>query len=121
MFGLGPATRVYVALGATDMRKGFEGLYGIVRDQLGYDPLSGHLYLFANQSHTRLKALIWDGSGLWVCAKRLERGRFHWPKATLEARSVSLRPEELSMLLNGLDLSAAKPRRNWFRQAAGGA
>jgi transposase len=121
MFGPGPATKIFVAVEAVDMRKGFEGLFGLVRDHLLQDPLNGHLYLFANQRHTRLKALIWDGSGLWVCAKRLERGRFHWPKAAPEARSVSLRPEELSMLLNGLDLTAATPRRNWFRQAVGGA
>ena len=76
MFGLGPATKIYVAAEAVDMRKGFEGLYGLVRDQLGQDPLSGHLFLFTNRTHTRLKALVWDGSGLWVCAKRLEKGRF---------------------------------------------
>jgi transposase len=80
IFGLGPATRIFIALEPVDMRKGFEGLYGLVRDHLGEDPLSGHLFLFANRAHTRLKALVWDGSGLWVCAKRLERGSFHWPK-----------------------------------------
>ena len=65
-----------------DMRKeGFEGLYGLVRDQLGADPLSGHLFLFSNRTRTRLKALVWDGSGLWVCAKRLEKGRFGLPEA----------------------------------------
>ena len=79
MFGPGPATKIYVAAEAVDMRKGFEGLYGLVRDHLGHDPLSGHLFLFTNRTHTRLKALVWDGSGLWVCAKRLERGCFHWP------------------------------------------
>jgi len=70
MFGLGPATKIYVAAEAVDMRKGFEGLYGLVRDQLGQDPLSGHLFLFTNRTHTRLKALVWDGSGLWVCANQ---------------------------------------------------
>jgi len=120
VFGLGPATKIFVAVEAVDMRKGFEGLFGLVRDHLRQDPLSGHLYLFANQSHTRLKVLIWDGSGLWVCAKRLERGRFHWPKAIPDAHSVNLRPEELSMLLNGLDLKAAMPRGNWFRSAVAG-
>ena len=79
MFGLGPATRIYVAVEAVDMRKGFDGLYGLVRDQLGQDPLSGYLFLFSNRTRTRLKALVWDGSGLWVCAKRLEKGRFRWP------------------------------------------
>jgi len=78
MFGLGPATKIYLGAEPVDMRKGFEGLFGLVRDQFGHDPLSGHLFLFTNRTQTRLKALVWDGSGLWVCAKRLERGRFHW-------------------------------------------
>jgi len=115
MFGLGPATKIYVAVEAVDMRKGFEGLYGLVRDQLGQDPLSGHLFLFTNRAHSRLKALVFDGSGLWVCAKRLERGRFHWPEAR-DARSVSMRPAELAMLLSGIDLAQARPRANWYRR-----
>lgn len=98
------------------MRKGFEGLFGLVRDHLGHDPLSGHLFLFTNRSRTRLKALVWDGSGLWVCAKRLERGRFRWPDGK-EASNISMRPEELAMLVNGMDLSQARPRRNWLRRA----
>ena len=109
MFGLGPATKIYPPE-AVDMRKGFEGLYGLVRDHLGQDPLSGHLFLFTNRTQTRLKALVWDGSGLWVCAKRLERGRFGWPAAN-ETRSVSMRPEELAMLINGMDLAQARPAR----------
>jgi transposase len=115
MFGLGPATKIYIGAEAVDMRKGFEGLFGLVRDQLGYDPLSGHLFLFTNRTRTRLKALVWDGSGLWVCAKRLERGRFRWPE-TKQKRSVSIRPEELAMLVNGMDLAQARPRRNWLRR-----
>ena len=117
MFGMvGPATKIYLGVESVDMRKGFDGLHGLVRDHLGHDPLSGHLFLFTNRSRTRLKALLWDGSGLWVCAKRLERGRFHWPEAN--ASSVSMRPEELAMLLNGLDLKQAQPRRNWLRGVA---
>ncbi len=115
MFGLGPATKIYLGVEAVDMRKGFEGLYGLVRDHLGQDPLSGYLFLFTNRRRTRLKALVWDGSGLWVCAKRLERGRFSWP-ATTDIRSVSMRPEELAMLLGGMDLSQAQPRSNWYRR-----
>jgi transposase len=112
MFGLGPATKIYICLDSVDMRKGFDGLYGLVRDHLGEDPQSGHLFLFTNRSHTRLKALVWDGSGLWVCAKRLERGRFGWPAAN-GTHSVLMRPEELAMLINGLDLRQARPRKNW--------
>jgi len=116
VFGLGPATKIYVAAEAVDMRKGFEGLFGLVRDRLGQDPLSGHLFLFTNRTHTRLKALVWDGSGLWVCAKRLERGRFGWPEAA-GAISVTMRPEELAMLINGMDLAATRPRAGWHRRA----
>jgi len=77
VFGLGPATRIYLAAGVTDMRKGFEGLYGLVRDRLACEPLSGHLFLFCNAQRNRLKVLVWDGSGLWVCAKRFRERAFH--------------------------------------------
>ena len=117
IFGLGPATKIYIALEPVDMRKGIEGLHGLVRDHLGEDPLSGHLFLFSNRTHTRLKALVWDGSGLWVCAKRLERGSFHWPRAEAATRSVTMRPEELAMLVNGMELTAARPRANWYRRS----
>jgi IS66 Orf2 like protein len=64
MIGFGSATRVYLAAGATDMRKGFDGLFGIARDRLGMDPLSGHLFVYCNGRRNRLKVLYWDGSGL---------------------------------------------------------
>jgi transposase len=117
VFGLGLATKIYVAVEAVDMRKGFEGLYGLVRDQLGADPLSGHLFLFSNRTRTRLKALVWDGSGLWVCAKRLEKGRFRWPEAKPQQRAITMRSEELAMLVNGLDLKQTR-QRNWYRKSA---
>ena len=116
MFGLGLQTRIYIAVEAIDMRKGFEGLHGLVRDYLGQDPLSGHLFLFTNKTKTRLKALVWDGSGLWVCAKRLEKGRFRWPEAD-HKRSVTMRSEELAMLVNGLDAKHTR-QRNWYRKSA---
>ena len=115
MFGLGAATRVYVAVGSTDMRKGFEGLYGLVRDQLGLDPLSGHLCLFCNKGRNRLKVLYWDGSGLWICAKRLERGRFSWPSDGEQSARVTLSHEELSLLLGGIELTRTR-RKNWYRK-----
>ena len=117
MFGLTTATRVFVAPGATDMRKGFDGLFGLVRDALGEDPLSGHLFLFANRDRTRLKVLVFDGSGLWVCAKRLEKGRFAWPKTGEGQNRITMRAEELTMLLSGIDLERARPRK-WFRRPA---
>jgi transposase len=119
MFSLGPATKIYLGLEAVDMRKGFDGLFGLVRDKLGEDPLSGHLFLFINKPRTRVKALLWDGSGLWVCAKRLERGRFHWPAAHGGETKVTMRGEELAMLVNGLDLAKAQRRAGWYRRAVG--
>jgi transposase len=116
MFGLTTATRVFLAPGATDMRKGFDGLFGLVRDTLGEDPLSGHLFLFANRDRTRVKVLVFDGSGLWVCSKRLEKGRFAWPRAAEGQRRIAMRAEELTMLLSGIDLSQTKPRK-WFRRS----
>jgi transposase len=118
VFGLGAATRIYLAVGSTDMRKGFEGLYGLVRDQLGLDPLSGHLCLFCNKGRNRLKVLYWDGSGLWICAKRLERGRFSWPSDGEQSARVTLSQEELSLLLGGIDLTRTR-RKNWYRKEVG--
>ena len=114
MFGLGPATRVYVALGATDLRKGFDGLYGIVRDKLGLEVRTGHLFLFTNARRNRLKILLWDGSVAWVCAKRLERGRFSWPTAGDRSDRVTLSHEELALLLGGIDLTQTRQKK-WYR------
>ena len=117
MFGWGPATRIYLAAEATDMRKGFEGLYGLARDRLSCDPLSGHIFLFTNARHNRLKLLFWDGSGLWVCAKRLEKGRFRWPEAEGSQLKVVLNHEELALLVGGIDLAATR-RRRWYRNTS---
>jgi transposase len=110
VLSISPATRVFVALRPVDMRKSFNGLHAEVQSLLHQDPLSGHLFLFANRLRNRLKILYWDGSGLWVFAKRLERGRFGWPAG--EGASVCLRPEELQLLLHGLE---GRPRRGWYR------
>jgi transposase len=116
MFGLGPATKVYLAVGATDMRKGFDGLYGLVRDRLLCEPISGNLFLFSNARRNRLKVLYWDGSGLWVCAKRLEKGRFSWPSVLSSSETkVLLSQEELALLLGGIDLSRTR-RKAWYRR-----
>lgn len=117
MFGFGPATRVYVATGATDMRKGFNGLYGLVRDRLECDPTSGHVFLFTNARRNRLKLVVYDGSGLWVCAKKLDRGRFRWPDADSTVKKIVLSHEELALLLGGIDLAQTR-RRKWFRKPA---
>ena len=111
MLHLSPATRIFVALEAMDLRKSFNGLYAYVQTVLEEEPLSGHLFVFSNRLRNRVKILVWDGSGLWVCAKRLERGRFGWPVG--EGDRAHLRPEELLLLLHGLE---GKSRRHWYRQ-----
>src|SRR3984957_2311746 len=115
MFGIGPATRIYLAVGPTDMRKGFEGLYGLVRDKLQLEPLSGHVFLFCNKERNRIKVLFWDGSGLWVCAKRLEKGRFSWPRAEDQQGGVRVKHEELTLLLGGIEVGKTR-RKNWYRK-----
>lgn len=112
MLTLTPTTRVYLAAGVTDMRKSFNSLAAIVANTLGRDPTSGHLFAFCNRGRNRIKVLYWDGSGLWVCAKRLEKGTFAWPRT--DARSVEMSREELVLLVSGIDLSSAR-RRRWYR------
>ena len=85
------------------MRKGFEGLYGLVRDRLLCEPLSGHFFLFCNAQRNRLKILVWDGTGLWVCAKRLEKGISL--AVSGDQNKVVLSHEELALLLGGIDLA----------------
>jgi transposase len=115
MIGLGSATRVYLAAGATDMRKGFDGLYGMARDRLRIDPLSGHLFVFCNGRRNRLKVLYWDGSGLWLCSKRLEKGRFSWPAQGDDQGRVRMSSEELTLLVGGIELSRSR-KKEWYRK-----
>jgi transposase len=115
VFGFGPATRIYLATGATDMRKNFNGLYGLVRDHLGCDPESGHVFLFANARRNRLKLLVYDGSGLWICSKKLDGGRFRWPGIDSTVNKIVLSHEELTLLLGGIDLKQTS-RRAWYRK-----
>ena len=113
MIGLGAATRIYVATGATDMRLGFNGMYGLVQSRLASDPANGHLYLFANSRRDRMKILFFDGSSLWVCARRMEGGRLRWPEA--EGGKVQLSREEFALLLGGIDLRETR-KRKWYRR-----
>jgi transposase len=117
MLGLGAATRIFVATGATDMRLGFNGLYALVVGRLKQDPQSGHLFLFANKRRDRMKILFFDNFSLWVCARRMEKGRLHWPCS--EDGRVQLTREEFSLLIGGIDLSGTT-KRKWYRRAAEG-
>jgi len=95
------------------MRKGFNGLTALAQHQLSQDPLSGHLFVFCNRLRDRIKVLFWDGSGLWVCAKRLEKGRFSWPDGTDEKSYIST--QQLALLLDGLSLKNTA-FKEWFRR-----
>ncbi|MGL4508103.1 MAG: IS66 family insertion sequence element accessory protein TnpB, partial [Aeromonas sobria] len=101
-------TRIWLAAGATDMRRGFDGLAALVQQRLGADPFSGHLFIFRGRRGDRVKLLWWDGDGMCLLAKRLERGRFVWPQAA--DGSVHLSAAQLSMLLEGIDWRT--PRRS---------
>lgn len=101
MIGLPAGTRIWLACGVTDMRKGFDGLAAIVQLQLTEDPLSGHVFVFRGRRGDRVKLLWWDGDGLCLFCKRLERGRFVWPQAATS--TVHLTQAQLSMLLEGID------------------
>ena len=97
--------RVFVAVEPCDMRKSFNGLHAAVTEKLSEDPVSGALFAFTNKRRNRLKLLYWDGTGLWVLAKRLEEGRFSWPKSGKdETAKIKLAPEALSLLMDGIDM-----------------
>lgn len=118
MIQCGPNTRVFLSTAPTDMRRGFDGLAELVRHPLQEDPLSGHLFLFTNRRRDRLKILAWDGSGLWVCAKRLEKGTFSWPEPVPGESKVRVGASELALLLGGLDWASTR-RRDWWRRLPG--
>ena len=111
MITLPSGTRIWLAAGATDMRRGFDGLAALVQLQLSEDPFSGQLFVFRGRRGDRVKILWWDGDGLCLFAKRLERGRFTWPQATQGA--VALTRAQLSMLLEGIDWR--HPQRSFER------
>jgi transposase len=114
MLSVAATTRIFVALDATDMRKGFDGLYAIVENTLRQDPLSGALFLFVNRRRDRLKVLYWDGDGLAIWYRRLEQGTFQFPQSTSgDATSVEIRSDEFTMLLRGIDLNSVKRRKRY--------
>ena len=102
MIGFGVHTKVYLAPGATDMRKQIDGLAVQVEEVLQRDPLSSHLFVFCNRARDKVKVLFWHNNGFWLWYRRLERQRFWWPRPG-EAAAVELSVRELGWLLEGLD------------------
>ena len=111
---LPPSIRIYACIGATDMRKGFDGLSALASQVVGSDATSGHLFLFCNRRRTQVRILFWDGTGFCIFAKRLARGTFELPHVDTSARSVELDTETLHLILAGIDLQSAR-RRKRFR------
>ena len=115
MISVPPGTRVYLAVGRTDMRKGMQGLSLLVQEVLRKDPLAGHIFCFRGRKDDLIKILRYDGDGFCLYAKRLEHGRFVWPGA--REGVVNLTPAQLAMLLEGIDWRA--PQRTWQPERVG--
>jgi transposase len=108
------AVHVYVATAPCNLKKSFEGLTNEVRQVLAKDPLSGHVFVFLNRRKTQVKLLLWTRGGFTIVAKRLERGTFTFPRnVTAQAKSVEVDVHELSMLLEGIDVSSARTSKRW--------
>ena len=101
MIALPAGTQIWIVAGITDLRRGFTGLSALVQTALDQDPFAGHVFVFRGRRGDLIKVLWWDGDGLCLLAKRLERGRFVWPRA--ESGTVSLSRSQLSMILEGID------------------
>jgi transposase len=108
--------KVFLALEPCDLRKGFNGLQTVVSETLHEELRSGALFVFCNKRRTRLKVLYWDGTGLWLLMKRLEKGTFSWPRdVAAGVAKLSLAPEAYAMLTDGVDLRGAK-MRPWYER-----
>jgi len=114
---LPPSVQIFLACGATDLRKSYDGLCGVVNDILLGDPFSGYLFGFTNRRRNRVKLLLWDHGGFWLFCRRLEEGTFDWPADEGSPR-VTMRSRELLALLEGLDLSTAQWKKRYERPSA---
>ena len=117
MLSFAGSLKVFVAVDPCDLRKSFDGLHALVTERLQEAPQTGALFVFTNRRRNRLKILFWDRDGWWLCSKRLESGTLSWP--TSECPSVELSPEELTLLVSGIDLSRTQ-RRKWLDRRPNG-
>jgi len=116
MISLPYPVRIFLHTPATDLRKGFDALSGLVTTAFGQDPTSGHLFLFVNRRRDRIKILYWDhGDGLAIWYKRLEIGSFQLPTAPRDAVSIEMTPTQLSLILSGIDLRSVRQRKRYQR------
>ncbi len=116
MLSFANGLKIFLSAEKVDLRKSFDGLHALVLNQLKEDPLSGAIFLFTNKRKNRIKILYFDGTGLWVMAKRLEQGTFYWPKQTnTNTGKVKLTPEAMTLLLDGVDLKSGT-LRPWYER-----
>ena len=115
MLNFAPELKIYLHAGPVDMRKSFDGLFGIVSSSFERDVRDGGLFLFINRRRDRLKLLYWDTDGLAIWMKRLEGGRFQHLAATVDAEHITLDTAELNMLLSGIELTNVKRRKRYRR------
>jgi transposase len=115
MINLHHPVRVFLHAPATDLRKGFDALAGLVTTSFAQDPTCGHLFLFVNRRRDRLKILYWDRDGLAIWYKRLETGSFQIPTVPAEAMSIEMTATQLSLILSGIDLRSARQRKRYHR------
>src|SRR5262245_54627209 len=115
MISLPHAVRVFMHTPATDLRKGFDALSGLVTTAFAQDPTSGHLFLFVNRRRDRLKILYWDRDGLAIWYKRLETGSFQLPAINCDTPSIEMTSTQLTLILSGIDLRSARQRKRYQR------
>ena len=113
MLSFPASVRIFVAVGVTDMRKSFDGLCAVTQNVLEKDPFSGHVFVFCNRRRDRIKLLLWDRSGFWVFAKRLEQGTFAWPERVGQVDRITMK--ELLCILEGIDLRDTRARKRMSR------
>ncbi len=113
MFSLNDRYRYFLYRPSADMRKGFDGLSGLVRNDLGMDPLSGDVFIFLNRRRTHMKLLVWEDSGFVVYYKRLERGRFEYPNADGTGGSLNISWRQLMLIIQGIDLESVRQRKRF--------
>lgn len=117
MLSLPPLVRVFLATQPTDMRRSFDGLCALVQNQLDQDPFSGHLFVFLNRRRDRVKLLYWCGDGFAIWYRRLEKGTFQTPSAAGDQMRLEMKASELSLILDGIDLTSVRRRPRYQRPA----
>ena len=116
MLSLGPSQRYFLYSGVTDMRKGFDGLSGLVLSQMEGDPMSGDVFVFVNRGRNRMKMLVWDRSGFVLWYKRLESGTFELPQVKEGDHSVPIDWQKLVLILEGVSLKSVAYRKRFSRE-----